>query len=372
MRLMVPLLFWFVGLFLMWDVRPVGKRSGRSTTLPMAPLRISVIIPARNEEHRIGRLLSSLAEQTFEPHEIIVVDDESSDNTVATAETFDVKIVGGKKPENGWLGKPWVCYEGAQHSDGDILLFLDADTWLTPNGLEDIAGAYVERKGLVTVQPYHETMKKYEQLSAFFNIIVMAGLNTFTPFGKRLKPRGGFGPCVMCSREDYFAVGGHGAAKGKVLEDIALASAFSERGYSVSCYGGKGSIFFRMYPEGFKSLVEGWAKGFAEGSTSIRKSFLLLIIMWITGCFEAFIKTFEIVRSPDVSLVWPLILLYGLYALQVRWILHRIGKFQLWTAVVFPIPLIFFALLMIWSIVQKYLLKSVRWKDRVIKLDGEY
>ena len=85
MKLAIPLLFWLVGVFLMWNVRTVRKRSSRSTTLPMASLRISVIIPARNEEHRIGKLLSSLAEQTFEPHEIIVVDDESSDNTAAAA-----------------------------------------------------------------------------------------------------------------------------------------------------------------------------------------------------------------------------------------------------------------------------------------------
>jgi 4,4'-diaponeurosporenoate glycosyltransferase len=371
MKILIPFLFWLVGLFLMWNVRPVGRRANLSTTPSVPSLLISIIIPARNEEHIIGKLLSSLAGQTFKPHEIIVVDDESSDNTAVVAQTFNIKIIRGKKAENGWLGKSWACFQGAQYSNGDTLLFLDADTWLTPNGLEDIAGMYSERRGLVTVQPYHVTMKMYEQLSAFFNIVVMAGLNVFTPFGNRLKPSGGFGPCVICSRETYFALGGHEAAKSKVLEDIALARTFSGKGYNVSCYGGRGSISFRMYPDGFKSLIEGWAKGFAEGSASIRKSFLLLVILWITGCFEAFITLCQSSVFTDASLIWAAVFLYVLYAFQIKWMLRRIGRFQIWTAVLFPIPLVFFALLMVWSIIRKHFMKKVIWKDRVIQFGDQ-
>ncbi len=353
----------------MWDVRPIGKRKDPSDPAIVPLPRISVIIPARDEERRIRKLLSSLVKQTLEPYEIIVVDDESGDNTVVAAQEYNVHLIKGRKAENGWLGKPWACMQGAGYSRGDVLLFLDADTWLSPRGLEDIATEYARQRGLITVQPYHETVKLYEQLSAFFNIIVMAGLNVFTPLGNSLRPSGGFGPCVMCSRDDYFTIGGHEAAKGKVLEDIALARTFSEKGYKVSCYSGRGAISFRMYPDGFRSLIEGWTKGFAEGSASIRKLFLFLIILWVTGCFEAFINLFKFLGFSDVPSVWVPVFTYCLYAFQVFWILHRIGRFKMWTALFFPVSLIFFALIMGWSLIQKHILKQVRWKNRVIKFD---
>lgn len=368
-KLIPPLMFWFIGLFLMWDLQPVSRRKNRPKIPARPSLRISVIIPARNEEHPIQKLLRSLKDQTIEPYEVIVVDDESNDNTAVMAQKLSAKVVKGKKTEVGWLGKSWACWQGSQHASGDTFLFLDADTWLAPNGLQDIALAYLERGGLVTVQPYHETVKLYEQLSAFFNIIAMAGLNAFTPLGNKLHPSGGFGPCVICSREDYFAAGGHAAVKERVLEDIALAQTFSSKGYPVSCYSGKGSIAFRMYPAGLRSLLEGWSKGFAEGSVSIRRSFLLLTILWITGCFEASIAPVASFFAPDMRIFWAMAALYGLYVLQIGWMLTRIGKFHMGTALLFPIPLIFFTFLMLWSAVQKHLLKKTVWKDRVIRFD---
>ena len=369
MKLLLPLMFWLVGLFLMWNVQQVGRRKNSSENATETLPRISIIIPARNEAQKIEKLLRSLEEQTFKPYEVIVVDDESSDTTAAVAQRFNTKVITGKKAEDGWLGKPWACWQGANHAGGDTFLFLDADTWLTPHGLNDIIIRYLNRGGLVTVQPYHVTVKIYEQLSVFFNIIVLAGLNAFTPLGDKLKPSGGFGPCVMCSRENYFSMGGHVTAKNNVLEDIALAKAFIAKGYRVSCYSGKGSISFRMYPDGIQSLIEGWGKGFAEGSDSIRKSFLLLTILWITGCFEVFIALVRSLSFSETDIVWALVALYGLYVLQIRWILQKIGRFQIWTALLFPIPLVFFTLLMIWSIAQKHLLRKVVWKDRVIRFD---
>ncbi len=367
---MIALVFWFIGIFLMWNTRPVGKRDDGSGSATARCLRVSVIIPARNEEHNIGKLLQSLKEQTHKPYEIIVVDDQSDDRTASVAAGFNVSTVKGTMSEDGWVGKSWACYQGAEKSSGDALLFLDADTCLTSTALSDLVSLYSERKGLVTVQPYHTMVKTYEQFSAFFNIVAMAGLNAFTPFGDRLRPGGGFGPCVMCSRQDYFSIGGHHTVKDRVLEDIALAKAFSAAGKRVSCYSGRGTISFRMYPDGFRSLIEGWTKGFAEGSASIRKPFLLMIILWITGCFEASEAAITAISAQHSPSIWSTLAIYGLYVLQLRWILRRIGEFRVWTAVFFPLPLAFFAVLMAWSITQKHALKKVRWKGRTIVFDG--
>ncbi|HEX2966566.1 MAG TPA: glycosyltransferase family 2 protein [Syntrophorhabdaceae bacterium] len=365
---MIALAFWFIGIFLMWDIRPVRKQHDRLTLAPAYRSRVSVIIPARNEEQNIRKLLQSLQEQTHEPYEIIVVDDQSEDKTASVAAEFNVTVTSGSMSKDTWVGKSWACFQGAEQSRGDTLLFLDADTCLARTGLSDLEAIYAEQKGLVTVQPYHAMVRTYEQFSAFFNIIVMAGLNVFTPFGDKLRPGGGFGPCVICSRQDYFSTGGHHAVKGKVLEDIALAKTFLAAGKKVSCYSGRGTISFRMYPDGFRSLLEGWTKGFAEGSTSIHAPILLMIVFWIIGCFEAFTGIIKLISAQHAFFISPLIV-YGLYVLQLRWILRRIGTFNMWTAVLFPLPLTFFVVLMMWSIVQKHVLKKVRWKGRIIQLN---
>jgi hypothetical protein len=100
--------------------------------------------------------------------------------------------------------------------------------------------------------------KAYERLAAVFNIIVLVGANAFSLGGSKRKPFGAFGPCYICLREDYFSMGGHQAVRRDILESLGLGKEFLKNGLPVHCYGGRGSISFRMYPEGVKSLVEGF------------------------------------------------------------------------------------------------------------------
>lgn len=117
-----------LGVLLAWRVI-LGRRPVPGVGLGGArPPRVSVIIPARNEERRIGRLLDSLDRQTVRPHEVIVVDDQSSDLTGSLASGRGASVVTGGPLREDWCGKPWACWRGACASTGDLLLFLDADT----------------------------------------------------------------------------------------------------------------------------------------------------------------------------------------------------------------------------------------------------
>ncbi len=365
LRFAISLLLGIVGLFLMWHI-PYPKRRLRHTNRREMWPRLSVIIPARNEVKRIPTLLESLAKQSVAPHEIIVVDDDSSDGTGDVARQLGAQVLTGQPLPAGWNGKTWACWQGAQHSTGELLLFLDADTWLEPEALANLMEEHERQKGLLTVQPYHVTCKAYEQLSAFFNIVLMAAINAFTPLGHRLKPGGGFGACALCSREDYFRLGGHTTVKAEVLEDLALAKRFQRYNLPVSCYGGLGTISFRMYPEGLGQLIEGWSKGFGSGAFSVRIPFLILTIAWITGCFRVSIGLVRMLVMPAVPDIGLAILLYVFYASQVAWILARIGRFQWWTSVFFPVPLFFFALVMLRSLILIHILRRVTWRGRTI------
>ncbi len=367
MEYIVPFIFWVVGLFLLWRVKTLLFCKDLPVSAAQKKLLISVIVPARNEAKRIGKLLQSLQGQSLAPHEVIVVDDESTDETALIAQSYGAKIIKSRPIPAGWLGKPWACWQGAQAAEGDTLLFLDADTWLEKEGLKNIERVFREKGGFLSVQPYHVTEKIYEQLSAFFNIIVLMGFNAFTFLGEKLKPTGGFGPCAVCARDDYFFVGGHAAVKNSVIENSVLGGIFSSHGHPVSCYGGKGTIYFRMYPDGLKNLFRGWSKSFAAGSASISIITFLLIIVWVTGCFEAFISPVKAILAGQHKSLWLPTIIYLLFAGQIMWMLRQIGNFQKWTALLYPLPLIFFAFVMSWSVLEKIIFKKTKWKDRVVE-----
>ncbi len=268
---------WLIGWALFWRV-PVVRRV---TSAPDWP--VSVVVPVRDEEATIGRLLASLSRQTRPPHEVIVVDDHSTDGTAAVARAAGAIVVASEPLPAGWTGKPWACWQGAQRATGRMLLFLDADTWLEPDGGPGLVAAYAERPGLLSVQPYHDMVEPSERLGALFNLITMMGFGAFTILGDRVPARAAFGPCLLAARDDYFAVGGHGVAAGAVLEGLPIGEAFAEAGHPVRCLAGRGTVSFRMYPDGVRSMVDGFAKGFATGAGTVRPWVLAAVVLWMVG-----------------------------------------------------------------------------------------
>lgn len=124
---------------------------------PERALRVSVVIPARNEAVNIENCLSSIAASTYPDFEIIVVDDRSGDETVALARSVPagnpsrIVVIDGEELPEGWLGKPWACWQGARVSDGEFLLFTDADTTHGPQMLSRyVAGLYQDEADLMT------------------------------------------------------------------------------------------------------------------------------------------------------------------------------------------------------------------------------
>jgi 4,4'-diaponeurosporenoate glycosyltransferase len=356
-------IFWFFGFIFFWKV--CYPRNTRR--LDEISSKISIIIPARNEEKNLSLLFQSIKNQTLKAHEVILIDDHSEDLTAEIGRMAGCIVISLKDLPEGWTGKPWACWQGAQKATGDIFLFLDADTFLEAEGLSRIVSIYLEKRGLVSVQPFHKMKRVYERLSAIFNLITMAGMNAFTPLGPKLKPTGAFGPCMICSREDYFKVGGHERARGEVLESLAIGKEFLRANQKVHCYGGKGAISFRMYPDGFQSLVEGFGKGFGTGANAMSMVSLVMIGGWVFGGVSVTRHVLQsAIMDNPVELVGWLVFVV-LYIFQIHWMLRRIGNFGFLTALLFPIPLIFFVLVFAYSILRIFLIRKVRWKGRDIK-----
>lgn len=353
------------GWWLLADVR----RLDRTDPSDRDSLDVSVIVPARNEEMTLPHLLASLARLSPAPREIIVVDDASTDETASVAEQFDVTVVrAGAKP-HGWAGKPWAAATGATAASGEHLLFLDADTWLAPDALGRLWETHHD--GLTSVQPFHVPERPYEQLSVVPNLVTMMGAGA----GRRSRRgvRAAFGPCLFTSTERYRQVGGHEAVAGEIIEDVELAGRYRDHDLPVEIYGGYDTVRFRMYPGGFRQLIQGWTKNLAGGAGTVRGWTVAATIAWVTAMVAVTSRLVEDVARYAVGGAAPSIATLGLVIAAIvtmRVLAVRVGAFRWWVVVLFPIPLLAFVLLFFRSLAILASGRDATWKDRRVPVRG--
>lgn len=369
-NLIIRFACFFSGFWLLWKINYCAENKKSETKLP--PVKagnalVSVIIPARNEEHNLPVLLGSLKKQSYKNLEIIVVDDNSSDNTGNIAAGYGTKVIKTDEPPQGWVGKTWACHNGALAAKGDYFLFLDADTCLREDAVERIFNCRNIQGGVVSVQPYHKVKRFYEKFAIIFNIIAMAGINSFNPASSKTRPYGAFGPCIFFRKEDYLKINGHESSKGKVLEDISIGRKITGSGIKLKNYGGKGLIDFRMYPEGFKSLIEGYSKGFLIGAKSTSIFLLIITIAWISATFSAVYMPVISFINRDYAILFIYLFLYICYSAQIYWMGFRIGNFGIIPALLFPVFIVFFVLIFFYSMIITLFVRKVTWKGRKIK-----
>ncbi|MFT5468441.1 MAG: 4,4'-diaponeurosporenoate glycosyltransferase [Verrucomicrobiales bacterium] len=330
---------------------------------PAPRIKLSVVIPARNEEANLRRLLPSLLQQDWAPHEIILVDDQSEDETASIAWELGARVLLGAPVPDGWKGKPWACAQGAKAASGDWILFLDADTVLEFNALRRIAALTKEPGAAHSICPYHEVEKPYEQLSAFFNVIMLVGSNAFSLKGENAKATGLFGQALLVSRTQYDAVGGHEAVKSEVLENFHLSRHLSSAGYACRSYLGYGLISMRMFPEGYRGLVAGWSKGFVSGAANTARSALIWISLWLSGLIMSVVA---LTFLPFVSSATGVAIgcFYGACALQCVYLFKRAGTFWIATGLLYPIGLIFYQTVFFQALRRVKRGGTVQWKGR--------
>lgn len=328
---------------------------------------VSVIIPARDEAHNLPRLLASLAASNQRPAEVIVVDDGSTDGTADVAASFGAVVLTAAPLPGGWVGKNWACHLGAQRAEMPILVFLDADTWLSCDALDALVSTHAAVGGLLSVQPYHRVRRAYERLSAVFNVASLMGSGAF---GLRVasRVRVAFGPCLVTSVDDYQRVGGHESVRGEIVEDIALAARYADAALAVTCVLGGPHVGFQMYPAGLRSLVQGWSKNIATGASRAPASRVVPSVLWVMAV--AAVETAFVggvigwvaggTRPVAASIAWLAV------TAHIATMLRGIGSFGAATAILFIVPLVFFVIVFGRAMVLAVTRRPVQWRGRAV------
>jgi chlorobactene glucosyltransferase len=335
--------------------------------------RVSILIPARNEEHNIGPCVRSLLAQEYPDFEVLALNDDSSDGTTQVlaalaAEDPRLRVPEGKPLPPDWLGKHWSCHQLAQAADGELLLFTDADTRHHPHTLRDaVAALFAERADLLSAVPRLEVHSWAERLTV---PIVPWSIFCFLPLtlAHRLRTptlSATVGYCMLFRRQAYEEIGGHRAVRQHAVDDLALGRRIKAHGFRCHLADGQRRIRCRMY-RAPRQVYEGFTKNLFA-AFEYRLLVFVFIWLWVGTVFlEPLLVALlglTIVPLPELSLrlaataIAVSLLLWGI----THW---RFG-FPLYLTLFYPLTIILVVIIAMSSMALT-LAGRTTWKGRTL------
>ncbi len=338
--------------------------------------RISVIIPARNEERNIRRSVEALLAQTYPNFELIVVDDRSTDRTRAILAELQrtsqkLKLIeGGQLPED-WAGKPHALFQGAQAAEGSWLCFIDADTFARP----ELLASTLECARSLQADMF--TILTEQELGGFWEKVILPLVFTALSFGFPARQVNdptqpdaiANGQFILIRRQVYEAVGGHAAVRERIDEDKGLAEVVKRSGYRLLVADGRQVATTRMYTS-LADMWEGWTKNIYLGMQDRQG---LLLFGAIVGLIAALALPFWLIGG----IIWTLAgggWLAGLVALEaaILWAYLLWQRFQAsqafhisrWYALILPLGALVFTAMMVASAYKVLSGQGVTWRGR--------
>lgn len=340
--------------FLTRPILPFGK--------PIDSPMVSVLIPARNEEPNIGKLLNGVVKQTYQNIEVIVYDDQSIDKTADITEQFKstddrVSLISGDGLPTGWMGKNYACHWLAQSAKGHYLLFLDADVTVSPSFVENVVD-YAQRKKLVLLSMFPrqdlQTMGEKLVVPSMNWVLLSLLFLRLVRWSKRPSLAAANGQVMMFDAKVYHEHQWHQLVKSSPVEDIALSRLIKRKRLRMATLLGTNDVSCRMYGS-YKEAINGFSKNvtaFFGGSIIVT---LLFAIVGTIGPFLVF-----------VSLPPPLILLYLFCLFSARMLIARISEQSVVANILlWPLQHVAFLHLVYSALVFKRC-RNAEWKGRKI------
>jgi glycosyltransferase involved in cell wall biosynthesis len=252
---------------LQWD----PKRA----SAPGAPPRVSIIVPARNEQEHIEESLVRLLHLDYDNYEVIVVNDRSGDGTgerikrlaAGREANLRLKVIHLTELPAGWLGKVHAMWTAANKASGEWLLFTDADVLFRPDSLgRALFYAQSEQADHLVLFPRMIMQSPGERATvAFFQTLFVFGHRPWKVADPNAKDHMGIGAFNLIRRPVYDAVGTFQALRLEVLDDMKLGKLVKESGYRQRNVFGHDLIALR------------WVKGVMGMVNNLSKNFFALV-----------------------------------------------------------------------------------------------
>jgi len=335
---------------------------------------LSVLIPARNEEKNIGRLLDQLGQQDYLNLEIIVLDDNSDDHTAAVVREkmstdSRIKLITNEYVPEGWSGKNHACHLLSQKATGKYFLFLDADISIRSN-IVSAMRLFLERHGLVLVSIFPKQL-----MCSFGERITVPNMNwillsllplAMVRLSKRPSLSAANGQFMLFDASAYRELSPHEMVKSSLVEDIEMMRKIKRmrpdtsrrkslrNRYKTAVLTGDDRIECRMYAD-FDQAVHGFSKNVLQFfGNSLLWTFIYL---FLTGPVIVIILLYSL----------PCALVFLLAGILIRILISLTSKQN----VFYNIVLAPMQQLSLWFIVYKAVkikfAGSYTWKGRQVK-----
>ncbi len=331
---------------------------------------VSVLIPARNEAANIERTVRALLAQTYMDFELIVLDDNSTDDTgrlvwKAGAGDPRLRVIRGRPLPEGWLGKNWACQQLSEAAAGERLVFTDADVRWSPGALAALlAMMESSRADLLTVWPTQQTVTWGERLVVpLMALAILAYLplplvhHTRWPIFAAAN-----GQCLAFRRRAYDALGGHAAVRDNIVEDVALAHRVKARGRRLWMADGGGLITCRMYRD-WPEVREGFGKNILKGhGDSVLLLGISTIFHWLIFVFPWLWLLVSVISGG--ALYWPLALV--MLGIGTRMLSAAATRQRVLDGLLMPVSVLLMTRIAGGAVWQRYRYGGPRWKGRTL------
>lgn len=251
----------------LWNLLAAPRLEHAGT--PRALPAVSLLVPARDEAENLRTTLPALLRLEYPVLEILVLDDDSADDTAAVVAAYRrgvgdrLRLLRGRPLPEGWLGKNWACDQLAEAAAGDVLVFCDADVTARPEALSrTLAAMQRSGAGVLTALPRQRTGSWVE--SAVVPLATQLPVLTLLPLPLVARVRApslsmANGQWLAFTRDAYRASGGHAAVRGQVVEDVMLGRRAKAAGQRLLPVVSTSLLEVRMY-RGAAALRAGFGK----------------------------------------------------------------------------------------------------------------
>lgn len=331
--------------------------------------KISILIPARNEENNIKKVIESSLKQNYPSFEVIVLDDNSTDKTYEIARNYEAtnsnfKIIKGDKLPDGWFGKNWACYQLANNASGETLIFTDADNFFENDAVIKTVSILKQYDlDMFSVFPQQITTTFWEKLIIpIIDLIVYSGLilktSYYFPFSLFAAANGQW---IAFKKSSYEELGGHSSVKNQIVEDVALARFFKKNKKKILVGAGTGVIYGKMY-DNFKQIWSGLSKNLF-GLTDFKTiPFFIILILMLLVCVVPYFLLFTLTNY--------FILILFIIILNIIWRVLLAINFKhniLYSTLLHPISILLITIIGINSFLKSKF-GVLSWKEREIIL----